>query len=108
MPLSEIERVGDRMVLQFDGELLPLEDEGELLADLEAAGSGEATVLICRRPGIHAAPRVGIVVRRVLDVAPGTVLPESAGMSSDWLAMVKGRVTAIHTEFAGNAAQEVA
>jgi two-component system chemotaxis sensor kinase CheA len=100
VPLSQIEYAGGRAVLQFGGEWLPLEDEDQVLAKFEQA-TAIATILICRRPGTHATQRVGIVVRRVLDVSPGVLLPADTAQSADRLAMVKGRVTTLFSEFAG-------
>jgi two-component system chemotaxis sensor kinase CheA len=124
VPISEIEYAGGRAVLQYGGELLPLEDEDELLLEMRATNTtarthalppgsrtpggaavaetwdagGMATVLICQRPGTHAVRRVGMVVRRVLDVSAGTLLPANAGLCDSQLAMVKNRVTMVHCE----------
>lgn len=124
VPINEIEYAGGRAVLQYGGELLALEDEDEVLVELSAAdvtaqphvvpagsktpgieviaetrkAGGMATVLICRRPGKQAARRVGIVVRRVLDVSAGSLLSADAGLCEGQLAMVKNRVTMLHRE----------
>jgi two-component system chemotaxis sensor kinase CheA len=116
VPLSEIEYAGGRAVLQYRGELLPLEDDGNVLhalaeAEAEATPSpGDAakdgitaTVLICLRPEAHGARRVGMVVRRVLDVSAGRLLAADAAASEEQLAMVKDRVTTIHRGFAQQA-----
>ena len=114
VPLSEIEYAGGRAVLQYRGELLPLEDDGNVLhalAEAEATPSpGDAakdgvtaTVLICLRPEAHGARRVGMVVRRVLDVSAGRLLAADAAASEEQLAMVKNRVTTIHRGFAQQA-----
>jgi two-component system chemotaxis sensor kinase CheA len=104
VPLSEIEYAGGAAVLQLGGELLRLEDEYQVLAELEAAASAMTTVLICRRPGTKEAQRVGIVVGRVLDVSPGTPLAVDAAMCAGRLVMVNDRVTTLRDEFAGQAA----
>jgi two-component system chemotaxis sensor kinase CheA len=119
--LSDVEYAGGRAMLQYRGELLPLEDEGDLLWELgsgresrEAAAaansSGAAgtvdgvTVLICLRAGAAETRRGGMVVRRVLDVTSGALLEKDAAMGDERLAMVKERVTAVHRGYAGRAA----
>ena len=49
VPLEQIEYAGGRPLLQYRGELLPLRDEGRVLAELEAAQEGgkEALRLRC-------------------------------------------------------------
>ncbi len=129
IPLSAIEYAEGRAVLQYDGELLPLEDEDEVLEEMfEAKAAAEvrvlpagsnapgiaaianadamATVMICTRSGAHTSPRVGIVVRRVLDVSKGTLLTANSELCEGQLAMVKNHVTTIHREFATEAGNE--
>jgi two-component system chemotaxis sensor kinase CheA len=114
VPLSKIEYAGGRPVLQYRGELLPLEDDGNVLralAEDEATASASdaqkngatATVLICLRPEANGARRVGMVVRRVLDVSAGRLLDADAAASEEQLVMVKDRVTTVHREFAQQA-----
>ncbi len=101
VPLSEIEYADGRAVLQYRGELIPLEDENELLRERSAQdGGATATVLICLLPEAQGTRRVGMVVRRVLDVSPGTLLAADAAACKQQLAMVKDRVTTVHHEFA--------
>jgi two-component system chemotaxis sensor kinase CheA len=117
--LSEVEYAGGQAMLQYRGELLPLEDEGDLLWELgsgrelrgAAAGAAKSggtadavTVLICLRAGAAETRRVGIVVRRVLDVTSGALLEKDAAMGDGRLAMVKERVTAMHLGYAGKTA----
>ena len=99
VPLNTIEFAGGGAVLQYEGELLALEDDGEILLETGPA-NGMATVLICRRPGPEPARRVGVVVRSVLDVSAGKLLPADASACAG-LAMVKNRVTTLHGELAG-------
>ena len=100
VPVSEIEYAGGRAVLQYRGELIPLEDEDNVLRERSAQdGSATVTVLICLRPKTQGARRVGMVVRCVLDVSPGTPVAADAAECEQQLAMVKNRVTAIHQEF---------
>jgi len=114
VPFSEIEYAGGRAVLQYRGELIPLEDECGVLREMSAAeetapaGDAEkdgatATVLICLRPEAHGMRRVGMVVRRVLDVSAGRLLAADSAASEEQLAMVKDRVTTVHREFARQA-----
>ena len=115
VPLSQIEYARGRTLLQYRGELLPLKDEGSVLADLDAARHlGEevmATVLICGDAGVGGAQRGGMVVRQVLDVSNGTLLESGAANDGVELALVKERLTLVHREFgvkAKAALQEVA
>jgi two-component system chemotaxis sensor kinase CheA len=111
VPLSEVEYAAGRAVLQYRGELIPLEDEGEVLREMSAAKGtaiadnanqeeATATVLICLRPETSGVRRVGMVVRRVLDVSAGTLLGADASAREQPLALVKDRVTTMHPEFA--------
>jgi two-component system, chemotaxis family, sensor kinase CheA len=111
IPLSEVERIervalnkieyaDGRAVLQYGGELLPLEDDDELLADLQADTEAMVTVLICRRPGAHAGLRAGMVVRRVLDVSPGALLAGNEELGGSQLALVQNRITTVARGFA--------
>jgi two-component system chemotaxis sensor kinase CheA len=114
VPLNEIEWADGRAVLQYGGELLPLEDVEEAVAELGGGiGAKEAgamaTMLICLRPGVQQKRRVGMMVRRVLDVSAGTLLAADADFPGEQLAMVKSRVTTVNREFAGQLElQEVA
>ncbi len=110
VPFSEIEYVGGRPVLQYRGELIPLQDDGGVLrewsaTDATAAADGPvpdgrmAIVLICLRPETRGARRVGVIVRRVLDVSAATLLEEDAAACPERLALVKDRVTTLHSGF---------
>jgi two-component system chemotaxis sensor kinase CheA len=109
VPLAEVEFAGGRAILQYRGEVLPLEDEGNLLGllagksrdwtgtpspgpELEAA----VTVLICLRADPHGMKRTGVVVRRVLDITSGRMLAEDATGFGGQLAMVRDRVTTVY------------
>jgi two-component system chemotaxis sensor kinase CheA len=123
--LSQIEFVGKRAMLQYRGELIPLEDDDDLLREIAAAVETPATndaqsqlnplapaataptnedpavtLLICLRPSPQGSRRVGLVVRRVLDVTAGTPLAADASICDGEVAMVKNRVTAMHRQFA--------
>ncbi len=108
VPLTQIEYAGGRPLLQYRGELLPLRDDGRVLAELEAAQDrGEevsATVLICGGSGKGEMQRTGMVVRRVLDVSGGTLLEKDAASGEMELALVKEKLTMVHREFSVKAA----
>ena len=101
--LKDVEYAGDRALLQYRGELLPLEDRGGVLRELDAEST--ATVLICQgsgSPGRGASRRMGMVVRRVVEVANGDLVEANAEVCSERLAMVNERLTVVHEAFEGN------
>lgn len=71
IPLSRIEYIGAQPVLNFDGQVLPVEDTAGLLAAADA--SARIVVVVCRDGERH----VGFVVSHVLDVAAGSDLVEA-------------------------------
>jgi hypothetical protein len=108
--------------LQYRGELILLEDHGNVLgetkpnntavelSDLKIKVSdslsestttgGESsgamvTVMICLRPETSTPQRFGIVVRRVLDVSAGRLLAENSELGTSQLAMIENRVTTV-------------
>lgn len=86
IPRSRIERAGSRLVLRFDEELLPLEGLCEEVDNPEAP----TTVVVCR----DGARQVGLLVSRVLDVAPGSTLRDAGTtMPSPGVALLRERVT---------------
>ena len=96
LPLSRIEYIGYRPVLNFEGQLMPVEDTGGLLAaaDASAPGDDEAQVIVvvCRQGNRH----VGIAVSHVLDVAAGDRLFESgSSQQADGVTLLKDRVTGV-------------
>jgi two-component system chemotaxis sensor kinase CheA len=117
VPIDQVEYAEGNPVLQYRGELIPLEDDGGVLqeasatrtnaaeqihetnAENEEEDSSMATVLICLRPETHGVRRVGLVVRRVLDVSEGTLLAADAAACKGPLAMVKNHVTTVHRKF---------
>jgi two-component system, chemotaxis family, sensor kinase CheA len=103
VPLGQIEYAGGRPLLQYRGELLPLKDQGNVLADLEAARQrGEevmATVLICGDAEMGGVQRGGMIVRQVLDVSHGTLLERDEATGGVELALVKEKLTLVHREF---------
>jgi two-component system, chemotaxis family, sensor kinase CheA len=99
VPLERIEYAGGRTMLQYRGELLPLEDDGAVLQELADSACGVATVLICGERRAGGVRRSGRVVRRVLDVTAGTWL-ESGELAEGeiggaGLALVNERVIAV-------------
>ena len=100
VPIRDVEYVDGRAVLQYRGELLPLEDQNGVLAEMEAAQVAMATVLICLRPGERSAERVALVVQSVIDVFASIPLAAEAAWSEAELVMVKGRVTSVNRGFA--------
>jgi two-component system chemotaxis sensor kinase CheA len=92
LPVSRIELLGCRPVLNFGGQLVPVEDAGERLAASRADDTVPVIVVICRDGDRH----VGIVVDRVLDVAAGASLLE-AGTSqvAAGVTLLKDRVTGV-------------
>jgi two-component system chemotaxis sensor kinase CheA len=107
VPLTQIEYAGGRALLQYRGELLPLRDDGNLLPEFEAAEQGEdvlVTVLICSNAGAGGQHRIGMVVRRVLDVSSGRMLDKDASVDGMELALVKEKLTMVHHQFGVKAA----
>lgn len=103
VPLSQIEYANGRALLQYRGELLPLRDDGHVLDELET-GDGlqdevAATVLICGALGSKNGLRMGVVVRRVLDVSDGTLLEKDAAAGGVELALVKDKLTTLFRGF---------
>ncbi len=92
LPMSRIEYIGCRPVLNFDGHLLPVEDSGGMLAAAEGNPKAQIIVVVCREGNRH----VGIAVSHVLDVAAGGDLFE-AGTSqrTEGLTLLKDRVTGV-------------
>jgi len=99
LPLSRIEYVGYRPVLNFEGHLLPVEDTGSILgqaAEAQSVTTGadgtQIIVVVCRDGDRH----VGIVVSHVLDVAAGSDLFEAGtGVQTGGVTMLKERVTGV-------------
>lgn len=102
VPVHRIEYANGRALLQYRGELLQLRDDGHLLDGMEMLADEETsvTVLICGDPQTKAA-RIGIVVRKVLDVSDGALLEKDAANEDMDLALVNERLTTIFRGFAG-------
>jgi len=92
LPASRIEYIGYRPVLNFDGQLLPVEDTGGILNAARQNPEAPIIIVVCRDGG----RQVGIAVSHVLDVASGSELVE-AGTSqrTGGVTLLKDRVTGI-------------
>ncbi|MFC5863766.1 chemotaxis protein CheW [Acidicapsa dinghuensis] len=73
IPVSRIEYIGYRPVLNFEGQLLPVEDSAGVLATAAANPDLPLTIVVCREGN----RQVGIAVGNVLDVAAGNDLVEA-------------------------------
>jgi two-component system chemotaxis sensor kinase CheA len=102
VPISRIEYASGRALLQYRGELLQLRDDGNVLDDMYGLQDEEAsvTILICGDPQTKSG-RMGIVVRKVLDVSDGNMLEKDAANGEMDLALVNERLTTIFRGFAG-------
>jgi len=73
MPVARVEYVGVRPVINFEGQLLPVDDTGGVLAAVDGNPQAQIVVVVCRDGNRH----VGIAVSHVLDVATGGELYEA-------------------------------
>lgn len=106
VPLARIEYAAGRILMQYRDELVPLRDDGHLLAEVEAAGAADddatVTVLICSHADANGQRRTGMVVRRVLDVSSGKLINKEASIDGMDLALVREKVTVVHGQFGAN------
>jgi two-component system chemotaxis sensor kinase CheA len=92
LPLSRIEFIAYRPVLNFEGQLLPVEDSGGILAEAQGNPDAQMIVVVCQEDN----RQVGIAVSHVLDVAAGGSLFEAgAGQRTDGVTLLKNRVTGV-------------
>jgi len=92
LPVSRIEYIGYRPVLNFEGQLLPVEDSGGVLADAQGNPDTKIIVVVCREGQRH----VGIAVSHVLDVAAGADLFEAGTrQQAGGVTLLKQRVTGV-------------
>jgi two-component system chemotaxis sensor kinase CheA len=90
IPFSRIEYIGYRPVLNFEGQLLPVEDSGGILAAAQGNPEAQIVVVVCRDSNRH----VGIAVSHVLDVTSGGSLFEAGtGTRTEGVTLLKDRVT---------------
>jgi two-component system, chemotaxis family, sensor kinase CheA len=98
IPLSRIEYIGYRPVLNFEGQLMPVEDSSGILAAADADPNAQGNrdnnvvVVVCREGSRH----VGIVVSHVLDVAAGGDLFEAGTTQrTGGVTLLRDRVTGV-------------
>jgi two-component system chemotaxis sensor kinase CheA len=92
LPVSRIEYIGYRPVLNFEGQLLPVEDAGGVLTAAEGNPETQIIVVVCREGN----RQVGIAVSHVLDVAGGGDLFEAGTTQrTGGVTLLKSRVTGI-------------
>jgi two-component system chemotaxis sensor kinase CheA len=92
VPLSRIEYIGYRPVLNFEGQLLPVEDSGGILAAAQENPENQVVVVVCRDGN----RQVGIAVSHVLDVTSGGDLFEAGtGTRTNGVTLLKDRVTSV-------------
>jgi len=92
LPLSHIEYIGNRPVLNIEAQLLPVEDSGGILAAVQDDPESPIVVVVCREGNRH----VGIAVSHVLDVAAGDNLFEAGtGGRTDGVTLLKEHVTGV-------------
>jgi two-component system chemotaxis sensor kinase CheA len=90
LPLTRIEYIGSRPVLNFDGQLLPVEDLGGILSAAQVNPEAQIVVVVCREGNRY----VGIAVSHVLDVAAGSELFESgSSQQTEGVTLLKDHVT---------------
>jgi two-component system, chemotaxis family, sensor kinase CheA len=92
IPLSKIEYIGSRPVLNFDGSILPVDDLGGVLMSGASQDEVQLTVVVCRDGSRH----VGVAVAQVLDVAAGKDLIEAGtDIRAGGVTLLKDRVTGV-------------
>ncbi len=95
IPVSRVEYIGYRPVLNFEGQLLPVEDAGGILREAGNEHESEerqVTVVVCRDGSRH----VGLAVSAVLDVAAGSELKEAGtNRLADGVTLLKNSVTSV-------------
>jgi two-component system chemotaxis sensor kinase CheA len=89
---SQVEYVGSRPVLNFEGQLLALEDVGGVLDASPHGSTTQVVVVVCGEGTRH----VGIIVSHVLDVAGGKELLEAGNARlAAGVTLLKNRVVGI-------------
>jgi two-component system chemotaxis sensor kinase CheA len=92
LPVSRIEYIGYRPVLNFEGQIMPVEDAGGILGAAESDPEAKIVVVVCRQGSRH----VGIAVSHVLDVASGADLFEAGtSLRTGGVTLLKDRVTGV-------------
>ncbi len=92
VPIQRIEYVGLRPVINFAGQLLPVEDTAGVLAAAQRDSDAPIVVVVCRDGNRH----VGIAVSHVLDVASGSELYEAGtSLRTEGVTLLKEFVTGV-------------
>ena len=92
LKVSRIEYIGYRPVLNFEGQLLPVDDSGGVLAAVAGDSEAQIIVVVCR----DGSRQVGIAVSHVLDVAAGGELFEAGSTTrTGGVTLLKNRVTGV-------------
>jgi len=92
LKVSRIEYIGYRPVINFEGQLLPVEDSGGVLAAVAGDPEAQIIVVVCREGN----RQVGIAVSHVLDVAAGGELFEAGtSVRAGGVTLLKSRVTGV-------------
>jgi len=92
LKVSRIEYIGYRPVLNFEGQLLPVDDSGGVLAAVAGEPEAQIIVVVCREGN----RQVGIAVSHVLDVAAGGELFEAGSSTrTGGVTLLKNRVTGV-------------
>jgi two-component system chemotaxis sensor kinase CheA len=92
LKVSRIEYIGYRPVLNFEGQLLPVDDSGGVLAGVADNPQAQVIVVVCR----EGSRQVGIAVSHVLDVAAGGELFEAGSSArTGGVTLLKNRVTGV-------------
>jgi two-component system chemotaxis sensor kinase CheA len=92
IPLSRVEYIGYRPVLNFQGQLLPIEDSAGILTSAGGDANAQIAVVVCREGN----RQVGIAVTHVLDVAAGNDLFEAGSQhSASGVTLLNDHVTGI-------------
>ena len=90
--VGRIEYIGMRPVINFDGQLLPVDDAAGVLAAAQGDPELPIVVVVCREGKRH----VGIAVSHVLDVATGAQLVEAGtSLRTEGVTLLKECVTEI-------------
>jgi two-component system, chemotaxis family, sensor kinase CheA len=92
IPFSRVEYIGYRPVLNFQGQLLPIEDSAGVFASAQGNPDAQLTVVVCREGN----RQVGIAVSHVLDVAAGNELFEAGSQQrASGVTLLNDHVTGI-------------
>jgi two-component system, chemotaxis family, sensor kinase CheA len=92
VPMGRIEYIGHRPVLNFSGQLLPVEDAAGLIHAAQNTPEATIIVVVCREGN----RQVGIAVDSVLDVARGGDLFEAgSNLPASGLTLLRDKVTSV-------------